>query len=149
MPWLSLWPILVYLCIKFPRQSFNDKESQFCLSRWVWHHVYIRSNFIFFKISISVYLYTAGNTCLTCLCVVTVHALYNNWHTHWSEPVWPAVYTYTLMELKTEIETSGTHGARTHLERQNNFPCHKMTALEIYSILAFCKYSIWQWVYQR
>ena len=47
-----------------------------------------------------------------CLCVVTAHALRNYRHTHWSEPVWPAVYTCTPMELRTKIKTCGTHGAK-------------------------------------
>ena len=34
------------------------------------------------------------------LCVDTAHALRNYQHTHWSEPVWPAVYTCTPMDLK-------------------------------------------------
>ena len=50
------------------------------------------------------------------------------------------------MGLKTEIETNSTHGVKTHLERQNDFPCHEMTALEIHSIVASCKYSNWQWI---
>ena len=63
----------------------------------------------------------------------------------------PCMYDLTgLTELlhergfTSQIETSGTYGAQTHLERQNDFRCHEMTALKIHSIVASCKYSIWQ-----
>ena len=31
-------------------------------------------------------------------------------------------------------------------KERTDFPCHEMTALEIHSIVASCKYSNWQWI---
>ena len=74
------------------------------------------------------------------ICVVTVPAITTG--TYWSKLVLPVVYSEQRPELRKPSQNQCMHGANTHLKDRTYFPCHEMTALEIQSIVASCKYSI-------
>ena len=48
-----------------------------------------------------------------------------------------------LQNLKLDLRYAW---CQHHLERKTDFPVMKMTALEIHSFVASCKYSNWQWI---
>ena len=67
--------------------------------------------------------------------------------TYQSKLVLPAVYSGTELDFKKPNQNRWTYVVPPPTWKdRTDFPCHKMTALQIHSIVAFCKYSNWQWI---